>query len=121
MKNFRRAAGIWALLIVAASIPTFAGGKTATIKLVNQTQWEIHHIYFSPSDEAQWGEDHLGDEVLGKGDSLTITDIECAEWDMKIVDEDGDSCVIEEIEFCGEEEAVWKITDKHLLACEGYR
>ena len=109
---------IVALLLSALALPAFA--KNATVKIINQSKWEIHHLFLSSSTEEEWGPDQLEDEILTKGDSITLTSIPCDEYDIKVVDEDGDECIIEVVELCNED-AFWKITDKDLLECEGYR
>lgn len=109
----------FALLLCSFVTPLFAGGK-ATVKVINQSKWEIHHLYLSSSDDDEWGEDQLGEDVLGKGDSITLTNIPCDTYDIQVVDEDGDECVIEQVELCGDH-SYWKITDKDLLECEGYQ
>jgi hypothetical protein len=38
---------------------------------------------------------------------------------VKLVDEDGDECVVEAVDVCGEDDE-WLITDEDLLDCEGY-
>ncbi|HEY0157736.1 MAG TPA: hypothetical protein VGF28_10665 [Thermoanaerobaculia bacterium] len=108
-----------ALLLCALTLPAF-GARKATVKIINASNWDIHHIYLSSSDDRSWGEDQLEDEILSKGDSLTLTNISCDLYDIQVVDEDGDECVIEEVDLCGDE-SYWKITDKELLECEGYR
>jgi hypothetical protein len=105
-------AGI-ALLPLSAS----AAKKTATIKIINQSKWEIHHLYLSPSSSKKWGPDQLGEDVLKKGESFTLTKIDCDDYDIRVVDEDGDECVIEEQSLC-KDDSYWKITDKALLECE---
>jgi hypothetical protein len=117
MKTFAKAAFL-ALIVSMAAVPVFAA-KKATVKIINQSKWEIHHIYLSPTDEDEWGPDQLGEEVLAKGDSLTLTGIECDTYDVKVVDEDGDECVIKEVDLC-KDNTYWKITDDELLDCEGY-
>jgi hypothetical protein len=108
------------LLLFIVALPAFAGGKKkATVKIINQSKWEIHHIYLSSTDDEHWGDDQLEDEILEKGQSLTLTNIACDTYDVKVVDEDGDECVIEEVDLCGDE-SYWKITDKELLECEGH-
>jgi hypothetical protein len=106
------------VVLCALSAPAFA--EKATVKIINQSKWEIHHLYLSSSDDQQWGPDQLGEEVLAKGDSFTITDIPCDTYDVQVVDEDGDECVIEEVDLC-KDHSYWKITDKDLLECEGYQ
>jgi hypothetical protein len=107
-----------ALLLCSLTMPAFAARK-ANVKVINQSKWEIHHIFLSSSDEAEWGEDQLEDDILTKGDSLTLTSIPCDLYDIKVIDEDGDECVIEQVDLCGDS-SYWKITDKALLECEGY-
>jgi hypothetical protein len=106
------------LLLCALTLPAFAA-RRATVKVINQSKWEIHHLFLSSSDEREWGPDQLGEHVLAKGDEFTITDIPCDLYDIQVVDEDGDECVIEEVDLCGDD-SYWKITDKALLECEGY-
>jgi hypothetical protein len=105
------------LLLCSLSAPAFA--EKATVKIINQSKWEIHEIYLSPTEEAEWGPDQLDEEILAKGDSLTLTDIDCGIYDIQVVDEDGDECVIEQVPLC-KDHSFWKITDKDLLECEGY-
>ncbi len=107
-----------AVALCALTVPMYA--KKATVKIINQSKWEIHQIFLSSSDDQEWGPDQLEDEVLAKGESLTLTDIDCDLYDIQVVDEDGDECVIEQVDLCGDN-SYWKITDKDLLECEGYR
>ena len=107
------------LILFAIALPSFAAPKKATVKIINQSKWEIHHIFLSSTEDESWGEDQLEDEILVKGDAITITNIPCDLYDVKVVDEDGDECIIEEVDLCGDE-SYWKITDKDLLECEGY-
>lgn len=107
------------VLALVLAVPALAAPKHATVKVINQSKWEIHHLYLSSSEDDQWGDDQLGEDVLAKGDSITLTDIECDTYDIKVVDEDGDECIIEEVDLC-RDSSYWKITDKDLLECEGY-
>ena len=107
-----------AALILLAALTISAAKKKATIKVVNQSKWEIHHLYLSSTSDKHWGPDQLGAEVISAGGgSFKLTNIDCGDYDIKIVDEDGDECVTEKVNLCGDD-TVWKITDKTLLACE---
>lgn len=106
-----------ATLLLCAAAPAFAKG--ATVKVINQSKWEIHHIYLSPANDDDWGPDQLEDSILAKGESLTLHSIPCDDYDIKVTDEDGDECVIEAVSLC-KDNSYWKITDKDLLKCEGY-
>jgi hypothetical protein len=105
------------VLVFAWAMPALAAG--ATVKIENGSRWEIHHVFLSPSDEQSWGEDQLEDEILAPGEVLTLTGIDCDLYDVKIVDQEGDACILEEVDLC-EGQSVWKITDEDLLECEGY-
>ena len=104
-------------LFTTAALPAFAVKKKASIKIINQSKWEIHHLFLSPRTSKEWGFDQLGEEILGTGQSFTLTDIECDTYDIKVVDEDGDECILEKQDLCAEP-SVWKITDKGLRACK---
>ncbi|HEV7920398.1 MAG TPA: hypothetical protein VGR02_06360 [Thermoanaerobaculia bacterium] len=108
------------LLLLAAvfvALPVYAAKKKSTIKVTNQSKWEIHHLFVSSTGQDHWGPDQLGEETIGTGESFTLTNIDCDDYDIKVIDEDGDECVIEDVNLCGDT-AVWKITDKSLLKCE---
>jgi hypothetical protein len=106
-----------ALITISISLAASAARRTSTIKIINQSKWEIHELYLSPSSSRHWGPDQLGDQVLEKGESITLRNLACNHYDIRVVDEDGDECVMENEELCGDN-AFWKITDKKLLACE---
>lgn len=87
-----------------------------SLTLQNKSKWEIHELYFSDADEDEWGPDQLGDDVIETGDSFTLTKIDRGSYDVKIVDEDGDSCVVTDVDFTSSEH--FEITDKILLGCQ---
>jgi hypothetical protein len=104
-------------LAVALAL-TFAStvALAANVVFVNQSSWQIHEIYFSPASQNSWGEDHLGSEVLEKGDSLTLSGVHAGRWDVRVVDEDGDECVLEDVRIDRSDR--WAITDSDLLGCQ---
>lgn len=62
--------------------------------LVNKTGVEIHNLHVSPSDKEEWGEDILGKDTLGDGESAEIkfSPKEDAEkWDLRVADQHGNS------------------------------
>jgi hypothetical protein len=106
-----------AAILLCAATPAFAA--KATVKVINQSKWEIHHLYLSPANDDEWGPDQLEDKILVKGESFLLHSIPCDTYDIKVVDEDGDECTIEAVSLC-KDNSYWKITDKDLLECEGY-
>ena len=107
------------LLLVVLLFPLAATAQRrgARVKIINQSKWEIHHLYLSPKGDNEWGPDQLGEEIIKKGHTFTLTNIRCNHYDIRVVDEDGDECVIEDVSLC-RDESFWKITDKALLECE---
>lgn len=101
-------------LTTVLCVPTIA--LAANVEFVNKTSWEIHEVYFSPASQQSWGDDHLGNDVLENGDSLTLSGVDRGDWDVKLVDEDGDKCVLEDVTIDGSDR--WVITDKDLLGCQ---
>ncbi len=104
------------LLLVVAAVPAFAADNSKVIVL-NESNWAIHEMYFSPTDETEWGEDQLGSTTIETGEQFTLTGVPCDKWDVKVVDEDGDECVIENVGLCADTDK-WVIKDSDLLACQ---
>lgn len=104
-------------VITTAGLPASAAPRKASIKVINQSKWAIHHLFLAPRTSQEWGVDQLGEEVIRRGESFTLTDIECDLYDIRIVDEDGDACILEKQDLC-DEPSTWKITDKGMRACK---
>jgi hypothetical protein len=96
-----------------------AAGRKSDVTVHNDSDFAIFHFFLSSSAEDEWGPDQLGDHVIKNGGSFTLTSIPCDEYDVKLVDEDGDECVVEAVDVCGDDDE-WLITDEDLLDCEGY-
>lgn len=104
-------------VLVSLAAPAVAFGQSGSFTVYNQSSWSVHRLYISPTSVTEWGVDQLGTEVISTGgDSYTLTNIPCNSYDMKIVDEDGDSCVMNNIRMCGGT-ASYTITSDSLLAC----
>ena len=105
-----------ALLRITSSA-VLADDDASKLKIHNKSKWTVHHFFMSPVKEDEWGPDQLRDEVIEPGESFELRNIPCATYDLKVVDEDGDDCVIPGEKFCGHE-ASWDLTSKDLVACE---
>lgn len=91
--------------------------EKVTVKVVNKSDWEIHQFFLSSSEEGEWGPDQLGEDVIGTGESFELRSIPCDTYDVMLVDEAEDECIVEEVDICGENES-WVITNKILLGCQ---
>lgn len=111
----RTAFALVACLVVA---PVFAAGSDAAVLIKNSSSWEIHNLFISSVDTQEWGPDQLGEEVItASGGTYTLTDIPCGAYDVQLIDEDGDECIVGDVALCGSKGS-WVITDKDLLACQ---
>jgi len=112
-----RSAAMLALVLASSAGAALAAKGDSKVIFVNKSSWSINELYFAPSRDADWGEDHLGKHTLDHGDQLTLTDVACGTWDVRVVDEDGDECIIENVALCGDTDK-WVIRDDDLLACQ---
>jgi hypothetical protein len=104
--------GTMTLLFGAPSAPA-----TTTITIVNNSQWDIRHLYLSPADNDNWGPDQLGESDIAPGQTLTIN----VSWDqptVKLVSEDADGCFLSKTaDATGN--IVWTITNTATPNCGG--
>ncbi len=103
----------------AAARPAEPASNRYSLSITNSSKYDIHRLYMSSSEDRNWGPDQLGDYILKTGQSYTITDIVPGEYDVKFVDEDGDECVLKNIQIF--KNTSWELTTKWLTQCEGYR
>lgn len=113
-------AGVVLATFAALALPTTVfAASDSVIHITNKSDWEIHHFFLAPSESDKWGPDQLGDEVIkAGGGSFELHKVPCDTFDVKLVDEDGDECVVESVDICGSKQG-WVITSKDLIACEG--
>ncbi|MBN1894928.1 hypothetical protein JW906_10555 [bacterium] len=89
------------LLVILSACAVFAGDQDFI--LVNETGLTIDQLYCSPTTTKDWEEDVLGVDVLEDGENVVIRfsrDEDACEWDLKIVDEDGDNIIWTDIDLC---------------------
>ena len=106
---------------VIAALVTFAIAPAVhsyELDVVNNSKTAIHHLFLSSNDDGEWGPDQLGDgsaDVVGPGDTFTLTDIGGGRYDVKIVAEDNTECEVENARF--NEGKEWVITEAMLDDC----
>jgi len=109
------------LLCAAFALMGVAGSASAAdssnITLKNSSKWAIHQLYFSPANTTEWGADQLGNQTIAHGASFTLNGIPCNKYDVRLVDEDGDECVVQDVAVCANNDT-WEITDHDLLGCQ---
>ena len=89
----------------------------AQVELHNESKWSIQQLYFAPIGSDRWGPNQLTRNAVHTGDSFTLTGIRCDKYDAKLVDEDGNECIVRNIALCASDK-VWRIGDQDLLKCQ---
>jgi uncharacterized protein (DUF779 family) len=111
----RRAFALFACL---AAAPVLAAGSDAAVVIKNDSLWEIHQLFISSVETEEWGPDQLGQHVIESGGGrFTLTGIPCGAYDVQLVDEDGDACIIGDVPLCAAK-GNWVISDADLLDCQ---
>jgi hypothetical protein len=110
MKAFYAAA----IAVTAMALPASAHD----LIVVNKSKYDIHELYVSKSKSSKWGPDQLRKQTIDAGEKFTLHDIDDGTYDLKIVDEDGTECVIEDAEFDQSKE--WTVTSKLLERCDKF-
>lgn len=78
------------LLALGGALPALA--QDVQYELVNDSPLTLIEFYSSPVADPDWGEDILGSQILGPGESGTVTIAdgeEYCEYDFQFVMEDG--------------------------------
>lgn len=95
-----------------------AGRRTdSKVNIVNHSNWAIHELYLSSVDDDNWGRDQLQEHIIDTGESFLLRRIPCDAYDVRLVDEDGDACVVQDVELCAGN-GTWTITNDYLLRCQ---
>ena len=118
LHNLKRLLTTGTLLLAAmfgTSAVAAAQTWTTTFTVVNGSRYRIDHLYVSPVNYAKWGYDRLGNYVLAPGYRYELPIVR-GWYDVKLVDKDGDQCVLRNIDFTNGD--TWMITDRILLVCE---
>jgi hypothetical protein len=107
--------------IILASLFTLSSGATAqaveeSMTFRNGSAFDIREIYLSKTNHRTWEEDVLHTRILSAGDSIRVGGIDPGRYDIKLVDEDGDVCIVHNIDLYSNR--VWTISNAGLLDCE---
>ena len=103
-----------AIALIAMLAPAFA----LELIIVNKSEYDIHELYVSKSHSSKWGPDQLRKDTIDAGEKFTLRNVDPGTYDLKVVDEDGTECVIEDADF--DESKIWTITSKMLERCDKF-
>lgn len=116
----KRLSTLLATTFALATLAAGCGGSDdefdSTLTIRNNSSFAFIEINLSPVDSASFGPDLLGSDILEPGTELEISGIACDDYDIRIIDEDADECILTDVDLCFDD-AVWNITDGELAAC----
>src|ERR1700750_2668325 len=92
--SIRKRFGMIGIFAACISMLHPVSAQTVTLKIQNTSEVGIFSIYMSRPDHAAGETDTLGNGKLAPGTAITITGIAPGSYDMKLLDENGNSCVI---------------------------
>ena len=91
------------LLVLLVSSPALFAQAQQDFTVVNKTGLAIANLFVSPAETNNWEEDVLGVDVLQNDEQVDIQfhpSEESCLWDIKIIDEEGDSVEWYKIDLC---------------------
>lgn len=106
------------VLCAIVAVPLLSGARTHTatnaINIVNNSGWEIRHLYISSVDQDNWSDDQLN-SVISPGASYMLT-ATCNDSQIKVISEDQDGCFLSHVVSCADN-ATWTITNSETPNC----
>lgn len=111
-----RSGGLIIILVVMlalAAMPLLSSGRSrivsTSVNIVNNSNWEIRHVYLQPSDGDIWSDDQLNGATIAPSDSRTLSNLACDGQSTKVITEDKDGCFLNYTASCGSS-GTWTIT-----------
>jgi hypothetical protein len=106
-------ASLASLALAALMLPASA----FDLVVVNEANFSIlHKLYIAPAKSKKWSEDKLQSQTVAKNGRFTIRDIGKGVYDLKVTDDDDDTCVFPNISV--DQNTEWKLTDAMMLSCD---
>ncbi|NVN87924.1 MAG: hypothetical protein HXX15_17740 [Rhodopseudomonas sp.] len=106
--------GLGFVAIAGAIAPAMAND----LIINNTSKYDLHELYVSKSKSSEWGPDQLRKDTVAAGKKFTLHNLSDGTYDLKVVDEDGTECTIEDAAF--DESKEWTITSKMLERCDKF-
>jgi len=91
------------IALLACLLALTAPSAAQDYGVINRTGRTITHLYLSPTNDNEWGDDILGKDVLANGEECGIefdpNDEECA-YDIKIIDGKEVAWTVTNVDLC---------------------
>lgn len=86
--------------VLAAPACVIVADDDASLLVVNDSDYAIFELYVAPVGTRTWGPNLIGPQGLYPGEELLITNIDCDYYDLLLIDEDGVSCEVYDVDLC---------------------
>jgi hypothetical protein len=112
---------VFIAVLILAALPLLSSARSTTnstsVNFVNNSNWEIRHVYLQAGDQDAWSADQLGGSVIAPGGSNTLS-IACDGQTTKVITEDKDGCFLTKMVSCAGN-TTWTITGDSTPDCGG--
>jgi hypothetical protein len=107
---------IRASIAAAAFVLLVSPASAFELVVINEANFSvIHKLYLAPAKSDKWSDNKLQNQTVAKDGRFTIRDIPAGAYDLKVVDDDDDTCVFPNINIDQNKE--WKLTDMSMVSC----
>ena len=89
-------------------IVTDDDSSDATLEVFNDSDFVITDIYLTQTTDRDWGPNLLDGDVLLPDESIVLVDINCDFYDAQLIDEDGVTCEVYDLDLCAND-ARWHV------------
>ena len=100
-------------ILAVATLPLLTNARmrpaSINVNIMNNSNWEIRHVFLQASDQDPWSENQLNDSAIAPGGSATVSNAACDGAATKVITEDKDGCFLYKTVSCGDN-ATWTIT-----------
>ena len=103
------------MLSPAAKTGATAASPTMSLTVVNNSSHDIRRLYFSPTNQDNWGSDQLG-TTISPGGTHTVNNVSCSGGDIKAIAEDENGCFYYQVVQCGDS-STWTIANDAVPDC----
>jgi hypothetical protein len=107
-------------MLTLSALPLLSNARSlalsTTVNIVNNSNWEIRHVYLQISDQDAWSADQLGGAVIAPGGSYSLSNASCDGQSTKVITEDKDGCFLSQTVSCGTN-STWTITNEASPNC----
>lgn len=123
MKSSPKTRNLYRVVILCVALCAFAAlpllssaSSSSSTNVVNNSNRQITHVYFSHVNVDDWTGDQLGGTTISPGQSFTLSNYSCDQQQIKVIGEDQDGCFLSAVVACGAN-ATWTITNDTEADC----